>query len=569
MHEVVRVELESTVHQRMERAVPAGTLAAETQLEVTLMLRENPDGPVIDDVVSQMAGLPLGKRSYYSHDQYVAAHGASLDDLRLVRRFAKDNGLSVVRSDRGCRTIRLRGTAEQLNEAFGVTLERQVVKDNGKLTSFHTHSGAVTVDERLAAITTNVFGLDTRPFAKPQFRIQAAQPRANNVSYNPNQVAKAYNYPTDGSGITIGLIELGGTVSAADVTTYFTSLGLAAPKVIHVAVDGQQPVSDPGGADVEVALDVDVAGAMAPGCTIVIYDAPNTDQGFVDAIMAAANDTVNKPMAVSISWGAPESQWTAASMLAMNQAFLSGNSQGLVYTAAAGDNGATDGVTDGLDHADHPASAPNAVGTGGTSLKLAADGSIASEVVWGGSGAQGATGGGVSDQFPVPSYQSNNGINPVSLNPKKNSGRGVPDVSGNADPATGYNILTNGQNMVVGGTSAAAPQWAAMFALGTKQLGKGMGPVHSLLYAAQKAKQAFRDIVSGNNGDGNNNGYPAKTGYDLASGLGSPDASVLIEAIGAAVPAPAPAPKCPPTKVHKGKGSVTIIVNEGGQAIVN
>ena len=221
------------------------------------------------------------------------------------------------------------------------------------------------------------------------------------------------------------------------------------------------PGSDPTGADVEVALDIDVIGAAAPGAAQVVYFAPNNgDQGFVDAISDAAHASP-APVVISISWGQSEDAWTAQGRAAMDAAMADAAALGISVCVAAGDNGSGNGVTDGQVHVDFPASSPNALACGGT--KLIADpstGVISSEVVSPEtSGEREAGGGGVSDQFARPSSRATARYGPRQAGPVRvdAGGRGVPDVAGNADPVTGYQIRSGGQAQVVGGTSAVLP----------------------------------------------------------------------------------------------------------------
>src|SRR5262249_5856915 len=208
----------------------------------------------------------------------------------------------------------------------------------------------------------------------------------------------------NGAGETVGIIELGGGFSQADLNSYFNG---SPPKVIAVGVDGGQnsPGTDPN-SDGEVMLDVEVVGAVAPGATIVMYFAPNTDQGFIDAVSAAVHDTTNKPSVVSISWGGPEDTWTEQARTELEQVMTEAAALNVTVTAAAGDNGSTDGISDGKQHVDFPASAPHVLACGGTTLQVT-NGQIVGETVWNElSSNHGATGGGVSVEFPTPSYQS-------------------------------------------------------------------------------------------------------------------------------------------------------------------
>ena len=319
-----------------------------------------------------------------------------------------------------------------------------------------------------------------------------------------------------------------------------------------VSVDGgqNQPTGDTGGPDTEVGLDIEVVGAIAPGADIAVYFAPNTDAGFLDAINQAVNDKVNKPSVLSISWGGPESTWTAQSLQSFNSALQAAAAVGVTVCVACGDNGSTDGVTDGLDHVDFPASSPYALACGGTTLELSGT-SISSEVVWNDlSSNEGATGGGISATFPLPSYQANAKV-PPSDNPGNFVGRGVPDVAGDADPNTGYNVQVDGSNFAVGGTSAVAPLWAGLIALLNQSLGKSVGYLNPTLYQNGE-NGSFRDITSGNNGD-----YKAGTGWDACSGWGSPNGAVLLKSLSATTasptptPTPTPAPTPTPTPTPK------------------
>jgi kumamolisin len=216
--------------------------------------------------------------------------------------------------------------------------------------------------------------------------------------------------------------------------------------VTAISVDGGQntPTGSIDGPDGEVMLDIEMAGGVAQQASIAVYFTPNTDQGFYDAISQALHDTTNNPSVISISWGGPESSWTTQSLTEFNTLLEDAATLGVSVCIAAGDNGSTDGVTDGLQHVDFPASSPYALACGGTKL-VASGGSISSEVVWNETAnGEGATGGGVSAVFPIPDYQANANV-PPSVNPGHFVGRGVPDVAGDADPVSGYEVYVVGQ----------------------------------------------------------------------------------------------------------------------------
>ena len=421
------------------------------------------------------------------------------------------------------RSVWLAGTAAQLSAAFGAKLDEYAHPGGG---TFRGRTGQIQIPANLDGIIVGVFGLDSRPQARAKFKLRNAA--ATGTQFTPLQVAQLYNFPSNasgnGAGQCIGIIELGGGYKTADLQTYFSSLGLAVPTVTSVAVDGgaNAPTGSADGPDGEVMLDIEVAGAIAPAAKIVVYFTANTDQGFLDAITMAVHDTANKPSVISISWGGPESAWTGQSFQQFDQAFQDAAVAGVSVCVAAGDGGSSDGVDDGDAHVDFPASSPNVLACGGTTLKATTT-AISSEVVWNDSG-DGATGGGISDQFPLPAYQDNAGV-PSSANSSHNTGRGVPDVAANADPETGYSVRIDGENTVVGGTSAVAPLWAGLIASLNQALGKPVGFLNPTLYGLSASSGTFRDITSGNNG-----AYSAKAGWDACTGLGVAVGAKLLAA---------------------------------------
>ena len=448
----------------------------------------------------------------------VVVRGAS--GLAAVEQFARDHGLTVAESSPERRTVRLSGTVAEVSEAFGVELHRYDHPVHG---SFRGRTGQIYLPAELSDVVEGVFGLDNRPQARPQFRI--ADPRAVTSSYTPVEVARAYDFPSGatGAGQCVAIIELGGGYAQSDLDAYFGGLGLPVPTVTAVSVDGatNSPSGDAGSADGEVLLDIEVVGAIAPGARIAVYFAPNSDQGFIDAVTTAVHDRTNAPSVVSISWGGPESTWTEQAQTALDNAFADAAALNVTVCVAAGDNGSGDGVGDGRAHADFPASSPHVLACGGTRLEPGG-----AETVWNDGTGGGATGGGVSDTFDLPDWQSSAGV-PPSSNPGGRSGRGVPDVAGNADPQTGYRVLVDGQQATFGGTSAVAPLWAAFVALVNEQRGTPVGFLNPLLYGS--AAGAFRDITSGNNDLGDAPGYSAGTGWDACTGLGSPDGAGLSQ----------------------------------------
>jgi len=509
-----------------ERQLPlgardAGPAAPGEHVEISVILRR------ANDLGPRLAQLARGDRSepHLTREAFAARYGATTADADAVTAFARSHGFQVIERDLGRRTLRLAGQASQVGQAFGVDL-RRVETPTGV---FRGRVGPILLPEELAGVVQAVLGLDNRPQARTHhrlFRPDAARAIAP-VSYTPLQVAALYGFPAgDGAGETIAIVELGGGYTPTDLATYFAALGVSpAPNVSAVSVDGAQnaPTGSADGPDGEVMLDIEVAGAVAPGAAIAVYFAPNTDAGFVDAVTTAAHDTTRKPSVISISWGGAESEWTSQAMTALDETIAAAGAMGVTVCVASGDSGSSDGVTDGADHVDFPASSPHALACGGTSLR-AAGGAISSETVWNDGAQGGAGGGGVSAHFTVPAWQTGLAATSSAGVGQSLAMRGVPDVAGDADPETGYQVRVDGEDTVIGGTSAVAPLWSGLIARINAHLGKLVGFANASLYAGPAA---FNDIVSGNNGD-----FEATAGWDACTGLGSPKGAALQTALG-------------------------------------
>jgi kumamolisin len=512
----------------MEGAKLIGPANPQEKMEVTILLRRG-SKPEAYPNIAQLGSLPARERRHLSREEFAKTHAASEDDLTKVRQFAKEYGLQVKEENPARRSVVLAGTVEAFGRAFEVKLQRYEHPTKG---SYRGRTGSLTIPSELQTVIEGVFGLDNRPQAKPHFRVRSKgkghlQPHAQQASYDPTLVGQAYDFPTgvDGSGESIAILELGGGYDPEDLSAFFGNLGLPTPQVTAIGVDGgsNAPTGDPSGPDGEVELDIEVAGAVAPGAKIGVYFAPNTDQGFLDALTTAIHDTTLKPSVISISWGGPENTWTQQAMNAFDSAAQDAATMGISIFVASGDNGATDGDPNGNLTVDFPASCPHMTGCGGTKLVLSGS-TIQDEEVWNElSRQEGATGGGVSQVFPLPTWQQSAN---VPNSPSGQPGRGVPDVAGDADPTTGYNVLVDGSATVIGGTSAVAPLWAGLTARINQSLGQPVGFLNPLVYA-QGAAAAFHDISVGGNG-----GYNAAPGWDPCTGLGSPDGAKLLAALG-------------------------------------
>jgi kumamolisin len=510
-----RIALEGSAKAPFAQGRYVGPARKDEQLTVTLRLRRKFSLPSPD-------GTPAAQTLDY--DAFRARHGSDPADVARVELFAHAYELDVPRVSLAQRAVDLAGTVEAMQKAFGVKLKRYVVRRQ----SFRIRSGQLTIPADLAAIVEGVFGLDDRPHVRAHFRMAKNPggkfaPRATAKAFTPLEVAALYAFPkgVDGKGQTIAILEFGGGYRVGDLNKYFGKLGVKPPNVVAVSVGGAHnaPTGNPDSADGEVVLDIEVAGAVAPGAQIVVYFAPNTDAGFINALYAAIHDNLRRPSIVSISWGSREKDSTLQSLKDYDAACIDGAALGITICAAAGDHGSSD--TDPPDKrasVDFPASSPHVLACGGTHLE-AKSGAIALETVWNTHDGW-ATGGGVSEIFKLPDYQKKAGV-PKSANSGGKVGRGVPDVAGNGDSQTGYKILVDGVSSVVGGTSAVAPLWAGLVARLNQAKGARLGFLHPRLYALAPGS-GFRDIVQGDNG-----AYQAKPGWDPCTGLGTPDGEGL------------------------------------------
>jgi kumamolisin len=479
------------------------------------------------------------QRKYMSREQFAADYGANPDDIAKIEAFAHQHNLTIVEASAPRRTVVLSGTIAALSAAFSVYLANYEHPDG----AFRGRTGPIYIPADLAGIVQGVFGFDNRPQARPHFRKHKPkppkQPTTQPASYTPLQVAQLYNFPTgvNGAGECIGILEFGGGYTTSDLNTYFQQLGISTPSVTAMSVDGvtNQPAPGQDSPDTEVMLDIEVAGAVAPGASIVVYFSNFTEQGWVDAITTAVHDSVHKPSVLSISWGFAEGQsiWSTQAIQAVNEAFQAAATMGVTVCCAAGDDGSRDQVDDGLAHCDFPASSAFVLACGGTTLR-SSGANITSETVWNDGVNGGATGGGISDTIDLPTWQANAHV-PLSVNPGGRIGRGVPDVAGDADPETGYQILADGQSGIVGGTSAVAPLWASLVACINQKLGTPVGFLNPLLYALASSANALHDITTGNNDiTGQIGGYSAGPGWDPCTGLGSPNGTALGNALAGA-----------------------------------
>ncbi len=482
----------------------------------------SPDHPIVVQVYLRAGALPTSPRgsepaAHLTRDELRQRRETLLEKpFRTVERFAAQQGLAIVRRAPAERMIALAGSAAALERAFGATLH-DYRQGNRR---FRARSGSLRVEKSMARIVDSVLGFSTGPIVvRPALGpIAGADPGGGHA---PTAFASLYEFPATasrGAGQRIALIQLGGRYYPADTTDAFTAMGTAAPAVVPISIDGavQSPDTD---LDREIALDVQVAGAIAPRAALLLYFAQPGLGGLVGAISRAVHDSVNQPTIISISFGANEDSWTPDALRTLSGALADATHLGITVIAATGDMLATCGYGDGQAHVAYPASDPYVLACGGTTLRTGAD--RAREAVWNDGNGNG-TGGGVSALWPVPVYQKGVSVPRHATSGKK--GRGVPDVAAIADQAVGYRIRCRGAWRVESGTSAGAPLWAGLIALINADKGRNVGFVNSRLYAA---RQAFNDVTDGNNLV-DTIGYKAAPGWDACTGLGSPRGQAIL-----------------------------------------
>ena len=468
---------------------------------------------------------------FLSSAEFTERFGPTAKDYNTVAAFARSRGLTITGTPANRLLLDVAGTTAQVESAFGVHLRRYQSR-SGRV--FRAPDADPAIPSGLAGRLSAVIGLDTatqrRPHLRPSLNPQAGTGQLGGLT--PSDVKAAYSLTgvtATGAGQSIALFELDG-YTPSDVTGYEAAYGLPAAPLQNILVDGATGVA--GTNSDEVTLDIELAQALAPGISrILVYETPSaTDTNYIDCYNRIATDNAAKQ--VSTSWGGPENQTAPSTLNSENAIFMQMAAQGQSIFAVSGDNGAYDDAS--TLSVDDPGSQPYVTSVGGTTLTTAGPGGgYASETAWGdpadtsfsplGSG----SGGGFSGFWPAPAYQQ-----VLQPTPAK---RSVPDVALDSDPNTGYSLLIGGQWHVYGGTSAAAPLWASFAALVNQtRAAQGLAPAGFLnpaiygIGANASYGSDFHDVTTGNNLY-----YPAKTGYDNATGFGSFVGNALLNALAA------------------------------------
>ncbi|HEV2580808.1 MAG TPA: protease pro-enzyme activation domain-containing protein [Ktedonobacteraceae bacterium] len=523
---------------------------ASQQLNLSVGLQLNNQAQLVSMLSAMYDPQSPQYQQYLTPDQYESLFAPTADQVQQVVTYLQSQGLSVTSVASNRMLIDATGSVAQAEQAFSTQINNYQLGAQ----TFYANATPPVVPGSISQLITSIGGLDNstqyQPLLTRTAQLAKTSIQGPSAGFGPKELSKAYNAtPLQNAGIlgdnqTIALFELDGYQSA-DVNQYFTNYGIATPNISNVLVDNYNGAAGQGA--IEVELDIEVIGGMAPHANQLVYEGPNTTQGLNDTYNQIVHD--HKAQVVSISWGLCETSTGAAELQTLDNIFKQGAAEGISFFAASGDSGAYD-CNDSNLAVDSPADDPYVTGVGGTTLQLSG-GVYGSESVWSDASAtqrspKGAgSGGGLSSVFTLPAWQSGQGVmNPNSSGAPCNAPSGqfcreVPDVSANADPNTGYAIYCTVNNagcpstgwMDVGGTSAAAPLWAGSTALINQfLLSKGkaiIGSANPALYAllnAQPALSPFHDVTSGNNLY-----YPAGTGYDMASGIGSPNVNNMAQ----------------------------------------
>jgi kumamolisin len=497
------------------------------------------------------------KREHLTRQEFIKLHGARDEDLQLIKKFAENSKLRVIDSSKERRCVILSGTAQELSDAFQV--DNRTYTHEGRV--YRSYPDAIQIPANLKGVIEAVLGLEDRPLMShhaflashhallaPLHAIRHTQVR---------EVTEAYKFPkdADGKGQCIAIIELGGGFYERDIKKYFLAHKLHQPKISVVSIEGARnnpadskyieqvlnlmgehlggkeflPASRGHGGSrgstaelahamwtIESTLDVELAGSFANAAQIVVYFAPNNAHGKYQALTAALSNKKYPPSVISCSWGAVEDNLPGDVVSSLNHVFQDAALRGVTICFSSGDLG-EDPSPGGHPRVHFPASSPYVLSCGGTHW-LKKQRSIYEEV-WSESLPKHVvqSGGGVSKIFEQPDWQSG-----IKLQTKK-SGRGVPDVAGKADIATGYCMFVGGFDVTMGGTSAAAPMWAGLIARLNQELNCNIGYATPFLYQ-ESCRSSFNDITKGNNGKH----FKATPGWDPCTGWGTPDGKKLL-----------------------------------------
>jgi kumamolisin len=455
-------------------------------------------------------------RHFLTPTEFVQEYGPTRAQVQVVERYLRSEGVEVTGVARNRLLIRTEGAVQSYEQALGVVLNDYMY--HGRV--FYAPSQDPVVPVAIAADVQSFIGLSDAAIMRPMnIRAPVVTSRLTASStpagYSPQQIATVYDWPSitntaNGSGVTIANATAESTnLSTSALDTFWNQYGLPNHTVTVISVDGTTRST---GGTIETTIDEERSGAMAPGATLLVYDADSaTDQDFTDTYNKIVTD--NTAQVMTTSWGEPEADASSATLSTDDGIFKQAAAQGISVFAAAGDNGSSDG-TSNPDTADFPSSDPYVLAAGGTTLTLTSSGTRSSEIAW-------SSGGGAeSSVFSEPSWQVGNGV-------PQNGFRNTSDLSMDADPNTGYSVYEGGSWSVYGGTSFVAPQLAGLWADGVSDdSGTSLGQANQAEYGVANSSNYandFYDVTSGSNG-----AFSAGIGWDHPTGWGTPVAKNLI-----------------------------------------
>jgi kumamolisin len=529
------VELENSERPRKHDAQRVSDVDPSAPIEVTITLSGKPL-PELD------TGKPALSRAELERE-----YGTSAEDLERVRTTLERYGLKLEQSSSLTRSVRVSGTAAQMEDAFRPGLG---IYDGGEDGQFRGREGKLQIPKELQGLITGVFGFDQRRVARHS---GAPQPTPTAVEgLGPSQLEQRYNFPTQSAqGQNVGIAEFGGTYYPNDLSKFCEQHGLQMPQLTVVNA-GQQPPSpsevealpeaqrketeDDSG---EVMMDIEIVAGMCQGAEIFVFFSTFDQKGWIDLLNKVISGVPAHTPVLSVSWGLAEDSpdWSKAALQEVNQRLEAAAHVGITVLAASGDDGSGDQVEDSKAHVNFPATSPFVLSVGGTMLE--GEGEGASEVVWWNtpgtrSGGGGSTGGGVSVIFKRPAWQT---VKVASVNHNAIDGRIVPDIAALAGPPM-YDLQILGQRGASGGTSAATPLWASLIArlLAAGKPSQGPTFLAPLLYANAASGQPVGQLGCTDITEGNNiskphpdKGYAAGPGYDAVSGWGVPNGKQLLD----------------------------------------
>lgn len=498
-----RVPIEGTRRPVWPGATPlAETMEADIWL--TAWLRPRREGTLDVAQANALGATAPARRSYIDRASLTRETDADPRDVEVVRRWCASHGIDVIAQH--WRSLVLSAPIPKLIEAFDATAGMYQLGDKRR---FRHRSGSLHAPAEVAALLHGAFGLHQWPRSHAVGSLQSdVKPLL------AADIASRYAFPDgDGTGVTVGVLQMRGAFDASDFAACMTSQGVIAKSPIVKRVDNAELTHATATVkDIESAIDTQIVGALAPGAQIVVYATPDDERGVLDGIRSALFDEVHRPSVLSISFGFPEHLWTPSALAILNELFVAAALLGVTIVCASGDRGAE--VDDaGNAHVLAPASSPFALACGGTAIVTGAG--VSTESGWSQSG------GGFSEIFALPPWQGVAAASAAAY--RVAEGRGVPDVAAEVTP--GYAVVFKGTEIAMGGTSAAAPMWAALTARIGQRLGKPLGFYAPLLYG-RSTSDTFADVLTGGN-----DRYRCAPGWNPCTGLGVPIGDAIEAAL--------------------------------------